>query len=51
MNTIKIGEICNKRIYIERIICKHLEEEKNINDLLVNFFNYCKLENLNSLKT
>ncbi len=50
MNIIEMRKVCNKRNCVERIIYNHLEEEENINDLLVNFLNYCKLESLDQLK-
>ncbi|MGG7077588.1 hypothetical protein ACQPUW_06475 [Clostridium sardiniense] len=50
MNIIEMEKICNKRNCVERIIYNHLVEERNIADLLINFLNYCKVKNLDSLK-
>lgn len=51
MNIVEMEKICNKRNCVERIIYNHLVEEKNITDLLINFLNYCKVKNQDSLKS
>ncbi|MDQ0149085.1 hypothetical protein ACFO6R_05745 [Eubacterium multiforme] len=49
MDISSLEKIYNKRNCIERIIFNYIEENNEINKLLIEFFNKCKIENLDYL--
>ncbi|MBP1889905.1 hypothetical protein J2Z53_001488 [Clostridium moniliforme] len=49
MDISNLKKIYNKRNCVERNIFNYIEEKNNMDELLIEFFNKCKIENLNYL--
>ncbi|MGL4569619.1 MAG: hypothetical protein ACRCVJ_00970 [Clostridium sp.] len=49
MNIESLEKVCNKRNCVERILFENLCKNDDINELVLNYLNHCKLNNLNGL--